>query len=206
MKKNNKLLASRLEDLTDFVYEVSRRCENKYDAEEGELLGVAWEGAYKAAKNYDESKGASLKTYAKIRMIGAIQDYFREMDWLSRSQRDKRNAGLRVRGIIQTGFNYDFTNFIVDEDEREPWQKLDRKQKLYLIWRGCPKRHCEMMKLRYTSKYTWNKISKVLNINESNVYFFHQQSLDSIQKSVVRWKKKCRKATAVSDKKLLEDN
>ncbi len=50
-----------------------------------DLVQVGIVGLMEAAKNFDESKGASFQTYAGIRIRGYILDEIRRNDWLPRS-------------------------------------------------------------------------------------------------------------------------
>jgi RNA polymerase sigma factor (sigma-70 family) len=53
--------------------------EHKYRLEHGELLGLAWEAAYKAANNFDPSKGYKFATFAEHRVRGMIKDYIADL-------------------------------------------------------------------------------------------------------------------------------
>lgn len=50
-----------------------------------DLIQVGMIGLLEAAKNFDESKGASFTTYASIRIRGTMLDEVRKNDWLPRS-------------------------------------------------------------------------------------------------------------------------
>ncbi len=71
----------------------------------GELFQVGMQGLLDAIHNYDKTKGASFKTYAEIRIRGAILDDLRKQDWIPRSVRESSNKlekayiALRKRNI-----------------------------------------------------------------------------------------------------------
>jgi RNA polymerase sigma factor for flagellar operon FliA len=64
-----------------------------------DLIQAGLVGLLEAARNYDNSKGASFETYAGIRIRGSMIDDVRRGDWVPRSVH--RNA-RRVSDAIQT--------------------------------------------------------------------------------------------------------
>jgi len=53
-------------------------------------------------KNYDDSKGASIKTYASIRVRGAMIDELRKQGWLPRSvHRESKKLAQAIRQVEQ---------------------------------------------------------------------------------------------------------
>ncbi len=54
-----------------------------------DLVNAGVVGLLEALRHYDPSKNAELKTYAKIRIQGAILDSLRDLDWSPRSLRRK---------------------------------------------------------------------------------------------------------------------
>lgn len=66
------------------------------DREDLESVGVM--GLLQALRNYDAAKGASLPTFANVRIRGAVLDELRRMDWVSRSVREKAR---QVQAVMQ---------------------------------------------------------------------------------------------------------
>ncbi|MGH9377264.1 MAG: sigma-70 family RNA polymerase sigma factor [Terriglobia bacterium] len=54
-----------------------------------DLVNAGIVGLLEAIRNYDASRGAQVKTYAELRIKGAILDSLREMDWSPRALRRK---------------------------------------------------------------------------------------------------------------------
>lgn len=54
-----------------------------------DLIGAGMIGLVQAARDYDPSHKSSFKTYATIRIRGAILDAVREQDWVPRSVRER---------------------------------------------------------------------------------------------------------------------
>lgn len=63
-----------------------------------DLYSIGVVGLLNAVRNFDEASGASLETYARIRIRGAVLDELRRMDWVSRSIRDKAR---KVQSVMQ---------------------------------------------------------------------------------------------------------
>ena len=56
-----------------------------------ELIGPGIIGLFDAIEKFDSSKGIQFRTYATLRIKGAILDELRKMDWISRSVRRNIN-------------------------------------------------------------------------------------------------------------------
>lgn len=54
-----------------------------------DLVNAGIVGLLEAIRNFDPTRGAQIKTYAKLRIHGAILDSLREMDWSPRALRRK---------------------------------------------------------------------------------------------------------------------
>ncbi|MFO1259025.1 MAG: RNA polymerase sigma factor FliA [Gammaproteobacteria bacterium] len=65
-----------------------------------DLVQAGMIGLLEAARNYDESRGASFTTYAGIRIRGAMLDEIRKGDWAPRSvHRNSRKVAQAVRSV-----------------------------------------------------------------------------------------------------------
>jgi len=60
-----------------------------------DLRSAALQGLMEAATRFDSGRGVMFKTYAEIRIRGAIRDELQKMDWFSRSMREKHNRVCR---------------------------------------------------------------------------------------------------------------
>jgi len=63
-----------------------------------DLISVGVLGLMDAITKYDSSRGAKFKTYAELRVRGAILDELRSMDWVPRSIRQKAS---KVDKVVQ---------------------------------------------------------------------------------------------------------
>lgn len=65
-----------------------------------DLIQAGMIGLLEAAKNFDESKGASFETYSGIRIRGSMLDEIRKGDWAPRSvHRNTRKITQTIRKI-----------------------------------------------------------------------------------------------------------
>jgi RNA polymerase sigma factor for flagellar operon FliA len=79
-----------LQELPQVQYIASRILERlPQQVELGDLVHAGVIGLLEAYRNFDDSKNASFKTFAKFRIKGAILDSLRALDWGSRGIRRK---------------------------------------------------------------------------------------------------------------------
>jgi len=64
-----------------------------------ELIGPGVLGLFDAIDKFDSTRGIKFRTYANLRIKGAILDELRKMDWISRSVRRNIN---RIEDAIRT--------------------------------------------------------------------------------------------------------
>merc|ERR1712100_566834 len=75
------------------VQKVARRMAQRFHSHVAvdELVQVGTLGLIEAIDRFEPQQNASLATYAKIRIQGAILDYMRQNDWVPRSVRSRAN-------------------------------------------------------------------------------------------------------------------
>ncbi|VAV85227.1 RNA polymerase sigma factor for flagellar operon [hydrothermal vent metagenome] len=66
-----------------------------------DLMGSGSIGLIEAVDKFDPDRGVKFKTYATIRIRGAIMDELRNMDWMSRSMREKSNQLVKAYDIVE---------------------------------------------------------------------------------------------------------
>ncbi len=66
-----------------------------------DLVSAGAVGLLEAIDKFDAARGIKFKTYASIRIRGAIMDELRGMDWMTRSMREKSNMLKRAFGEIE---------------------------------------------------------------------------------------------------------
>ncbi len=66
-----------------------------------DLMSAGTIGLLESIDKFDSSRGIKFKTYASIRIRGAIMDELRGMDWMTRSMREKSNMLKKAYGEIE---------------------------------------------------------------------------------------------------------
>lgn len=66
-----------------------------------DLISAGTIGLLEALERFDKSKGVQFKTFASIRIRGAIMDELRTMDWMTRSMREKSNMLERAYSEVE---------------------------------------------------------------------------------------------------------
>jgi len=66
-----------------------------------DLISAGVIGLLDALEKFDESKGVQFKTYAEVRIHGAILDSLREQDWAPRSLRRKVKEVAKAYGKVE---------------------------------------------------------------------------------------------------------
>ncbi|MFQ5427414.1 MAG: sigma-70 family RNA polymerase sigma factor [Thermodesulfobacteriota bacterium] len=66
-----------------------------------DLMSAGTIGLLESIDKFDATRGIKFKTYASIRIRGAIMDELRGMDWMTRSMREKSNMLKRAYGEIE---------------------------------------------------------------------------------------------------------
>ncbi|MFA6193388.1 MAG: FliA/WhiG family RNA polymerase sigma factor [Parcubacteria group bacterium] len=66
-----------------------------------DLISSGIIGLIDAIHKFDPKKGLKFKTYAEFRVKGAMLDELRDLDWMPRKAREKRNLIEKTRGDLQ---------------------------------------------------------------------------------------------------------
>ncbi|MEE8586301.1 MAG: sigma-70 family RNA polymerase sigma factor, partial [Acidobacteriota bacterium] len=71
------------------------------DVQMEDLISEGTLGLLNAAEKFDESRGLKFKTYAEVRIRGAILDWLRKQDWAPRSLREKGRELQKASQLIE---------------------------------------------------------------------------------------------------------
>jgi len=69
-----------------------------------EIRSAAMLGLVDAANRFDPDKGVMFKTFAELRVRGAVLDEVRRMDWFSRTLREKHARLFRIMDRLEKSF------------------------------------------------------------------------------------------------------
>lgn len=99
IESRNKLIIQYLPVVKKIVNIVLQGTGNLYIRED--FYGVGVFGLMDAIKKYDKSKKVKFETYASIRVKGAIKDYMRKQDWVSRGVREKHRRIIQAEAKLR---------------------------------------------------------------------------------------------------------
>ncbi|MBW2320496.1 MAG: sigma-70 family RNA polymerase sigma factor [Deltaproteobacteria bacterium] len=133
-----------------------------------ELIGPGVLGLFDAIEKFDSRREIKFRTYANLRIKGAMLDELRKMDWISRSIRryiHRIEDAMRSlhRQVSDTPSPFD--ELKIKESKKiisEALSKLSKKEQL-------------VMSLYYYDELTLKEIAKVLNLTESRISQIHSK-------------------------------
>lgn len=149
-----------------------------------ELLSAAYSGLIDAASKYEEAKAHEkakypFPAYARIRIVGEMNDYLRSCNWGSRKNPQHMlslNAKITRndnRELFRTDMLYDDSKCVVDHlNSRELFEK---------IIRGLPVTAKHVFRLRYLEDLTMKEVAEKLDISESRVSQLISQHSDYLK-------------------------
>lgn len=156
---------------------VSRFQVSKYDQED--LIQAGLIGLWKAAYNFDETKGVKFSTYSVKYILGEVKEELKKLNIIKISRKYyriinelKQNKEVDVEEICQrfgctkedVWLSCSYINNVkyVEEDEivdRNNIESKNKEQKLVDL----------VLKLKYTKKYTQKEIAKRIGKSQSTV-------------------------------------
>lgn len=124
------------------------RTKKMYSISYEEIKSAAYMGLVQAAHNYDSSKSDCFAAYASVRIIGAIQDYLREMSWGSRGNNLKSDPDFIIENIAQ---NIEYKDHFED------------------IVKSLPSLNKKVLQLYYQDNKKIKEIGLLMNLHQSRI-------------------------------------
>lgn len=133
-----------------------------------DLVGHAWIGAIKAVDMYKASSGTLLKTYAGIKIHGAMLDYLRSIDVYSRQERMalKASGDTPIRQVC----SIDSEEVILRCRQRPIDEMIDESR---IVARGLGRlnrQQYKAVKMYYYDEMVMKKIGRKLKVSESRIH------------------------------------
>lgn len=144
-------------------------------------------GFLEAARRFDPSRGIKLTTYAMPRARGAMQDYLREADPLSRRQRQLARQGIDCGPQIVPLATYAEETF--GQADRE-LAAIDNRDEIDELLRGMKGRDRQILELYYLADCTMAEIAAAIGITESYVSMLHGQALARLRERIENRRKR----------------
>ncbi|MDD5544875.1 MAG: FliA/WhiG family RNA polymerase sigma factor [Acidobacteriia bacterium] len=124
--ERNKLVAAHLPWIRLVVHRMASRLPRWMDS--NDLLNTGILGLLDAASRFDVRQKVQFKTYAELRIRGAIFDSLREMDWVPRSLRQKEKKWKKASGELAQKLGR-------EAEEKEMAKALGMKTAEYQVFR-----------------------------------------------------------------------
>lgn len=133
-----------------------------------ELRSAAYVGLLDAASRYDETKHKLFAVYARIRIVGAINDYLRTCTWGGRT---RKVYGWSLEVQVQTqhgrqGFGMALEDVV---SAKEQMARSESEDFFRHVTRSLPQHVQKMFKLYYLDDLTMKEIGKKFGISEARV-------------------------------------
>jgi RNA polymerase sigma factor for flagellar operon FliA len=172
-------------DLT--VSQVLRRRRLPAYVTRDELLSAAQLGLVKAALRFNPDRGASFKTYALVRMYGAVIDELREASPLSRAAWKKYLAGDEsvCRHYLDIDSHPELeAELSIGASQDQPLTVDFEQSALRQLLRTLPAREEKLLLLYYRDNLTMRAIGDRIGVNESRVSQLHARALRRLRRQM----------------------
>lgn len=137
---------------------------------------AAYIGLIKAARSFDPTRGASFKTFARYRIVGAIKDDLRLSDWATRTaRRDGLVPHHVLFGDVVSSENDDSDYSWCDVEDRTPnladsvIEDMDNKAEVAALLRGVPRKYREVIEMYHMRSMFMSEIGREVGLSESRV-------------------------------------
>ena len=163
---------------------------NNATTDQDDCIANAHIGLMDAISKFDRQRGVAFSTIARQRMLGAMLDAIRGLDWVPRLDRAKQSKGtLGHEPTVQ----FQSSGNRQDEDGRETWQinlyqgseadPSEREQRIEW-WRtalaSLSRNERLLMLLYYREEHTMKQIGATLGLSESRVSQMHSAILERL--------------------------
>ena len=167
-----------------------------------EVASWGADGLLDAVRRYEDGQAASFRTYARIRIRGAILDQMRALDWVSRTGRDRAHRiadgrhGLEqhlgraatqeeLAAALGVGLD-DFHHWLGELGDLtdDPSAVLCERQRTRAIAAAIarlPGKEREVVPLYYAGDLTMKEIGHRLGVTESRVCQLHGQAIGRLR-------------------------
>jgi RNA polymerase sigma factor (sigma-70 family) len=185
-----------------YAAKVSRHLPPRMDR--GDFVSIALLAAWNAEGKFDPNRGATLHTWVRGCVWGALREYLRQEDHLTRGQRARKNAGEVLPAHCDEPLSLDdpthHGHFIAYGDDtltfaeaiRDPVEAVGRDG-LTESLRGEDLRTCvarlkprlrRMLALYYWQDETGKEVARAMGLSESRIHQFRAQALAELREVV----------------------
>lgn len=163
---------------------VWRNHSRHFDLED--LISEGIFGLYRAFAKFDSTKGSAFKTYAEIRIRGAILDKIRELSPASRSHQVKIEVGEAAPVILNSWENLSnslpMASYEIDDTRPDVEQIQDMIRD---VISDLPKRQRQCISAYYLQEIPMRKIGDQLGLAESTVCSHIHRGLKTLRRQLM---------------------
>lgn len=162
----------------------------QYGDMEAEVHSAALGGLFDAARRFDQAKGILFRTYARHRIRGAISDYVRTCDHLTKHYRQAaKRTGIEAWRLPISLDDEDAAGIARGLSDQGPGQHeiLERRRQMEQVEaaaRTLPERLQEAMALRYGAGLNLKEIGAALGYTESRACQVMAEAHEAIRAAV----------------------
>ena len=144
-----------------------------------DLISAGTIGLIDAASRYDRTRPSGFKSYAAIRIRGAMVDWLRTSDWLPRFMRAAVRRQESTMGVVSVNDLHEdgFESLVTSEEHAHPaWYATERAQKKRALTEAIgrlPAREREVLGLYYLEELTFRQIGTLYGFSEARACQIH---------------------------------
>lgn len=156
-----------------------------------DLSSVGVIGLVKAVRNYDPSRGASLKTYAYHQIRGAILDEIRRRNFLSRTRREKlrklKEAEERLEALLNRPPTFKELQEAIQASEEEIRDLIlsENSVNFLSLHSPCGEDESEVLGRRIASKHPLDPSEMIMNREEVELLLKAVKKLPKIERLII---------------------
>lgn len=160
----NALVLDALPDIRRYAFALKRKLPKRYDLEDLVSAGVL--GALQAAEAFDAALEVSFPHFANSRIRGAMLDYLRDEDHLTRRQRRRVKRGQDQDLKARQAPDDFLADRCVAPSPREPFSWDDGRD----ARRQLPLEDRVLLALLYVEGYSVKEVAELLGLHRRTVY------------------------------------
>lgn len=143
-----------------------------------ELRSAGYRGLLDAAGRWDPARGTRFATYASARILGAMRDWLRDSDWVTRSARARGERAPEVLRLAPGRKRYLLAGTVQDVEDRRrrdnPTEALEWAELLRLL--PSPRLRV-LVDLRFREERSQREVGEVLGVSESRACQLERRAL-----------------------------
>lgn len=169
-------------DNLDLVRKIARNAAKNINGDPEEFEADGMVGLVQAAQRYDPAKNKNFVAYAKRRIYGAIIDGYREVDILSRGERERRKKD--PNHVKRSKYPSERVDPVVLDyligDSADQIAALEKRY-LHDMLKILPFKLKQILHMYYLEQKSYTEIGKIFGLTVSRICQLQKQALELIR-------------------------